>query len=76
MVSTICSSRAFVNGVLRNVARNKAAITFPDREKDLAVALSVIYSMPEHLVRLLLTQYGEEDTEATPIILADMYFTK
>ena len=56
--------KGFVNGVLRNVARNKDSIVFPDREKDLVMALSVLYSMPQHLVELLLSQYGEKDTEA------------
>ena len=55
--------KGFVNGVLRNIARNKDLISYPDKEKDLATALSVMYSMPEHLVSLLLSQYGEEDTE-------------
>ena len=56
--------KGFVNGVLRNIARNKDSISYPDKKKDLATALSVMYSMPEHLVNLLLAQYGEEDTEA------------
>lgn len=56
--------KGFVNGVLRNIARNKDSIAFPDREKNLVKALSVLYSMPEHLVELLLAQYGEADTEA------------
>lgn len=55
--------KGFVNGVLRNIARNKDKITFPEREKDLVKALSVLYSMPEHLVELMLSQYGESETE-------------
>lgn len=55
--------KGFVNGVLRNVARDKDGIVFPDREKDLPAALSVIYSVPEEIVKLLLSQYGEIDTE-------------
>ena len=55
--------KAFVNGVLRNVARNKETISFPDREMDLGKALSVLYSMPEHLVELLLSQYGDKKAE-------------
>ena len=55
--------KAFVNGVLRNVARNKETISFPDREMDLGKALSVLYSMPEHLVELLLSQYGYKKAE-------------
>jgi len=56
--------KGFVNGVLRNVARNKDAIVFPDREKDLVKALSVTYSMPQNLVGLFLSQYGKDDAEA------------
>lgn len=55
--------KAFVNGVLRNVVRNKGAVTFPDKEADLKKYLSVTYSMPETIVALLITQYGAEDTE-------------
>ena len=55
--------KGFVNGVLRNIARNKDSIVFPDREKDLCAALSVLYSMPEDIVKLLFSQYGEADTE-------------
>ncbi len=56
--------RGFVNGVLRNVARNKDTIEYPDRQKELKKSLSVMYSMPEVLVSLLLSQYGEVDAEA------------
>ena len=56
--------KGFVNGVLRNVSRNKVQIIFPDREKDLVRYLSVIYSIPVFIVELLLSQYGEADAEA------------
>lgn len=55
--------KGFVNGVLRNIARNKEVIVYPDRQKNLKRALSVIYSMPEELVALLVSQYGETDAE-------------
>ena len=55
--------RGFVNGVLRNIARGKETIAYPDRDKDIKKALSVMYSMPEELVALLLSQYGEAKTE-------------
>lgn len=55
--------KGFVNGVLRNVIRNKEQITFPDREKDLVRYLSVVYSIPVFIVELLLSQYGEADAE-------------
>ena len=55
--------KAFVNGILRNVARNKDAIDFPDKKKDFVKYLSVTYSVPEYIARLLLSQYGEKGTE-------------
>ena len=50
----------FVNGVLRNIARNKEQICFPEEEKDLVKALSVKFSMPAWLVEKLLKEQGEE----------------
>lgn len=55
--------KGFVNGVLRNVSRGKDAITWPDRTKELFRALSIQYSMPESIVKLLLSQYGEQMAE-------------
>ena len=55
--------KGFVNGVLRNIARNKDRLTMPDRSENPQAFLSVCYSMPEFLVNLLLKQYGEEETE-------------
>lgn len=55
--------KGFVNGVLRTVSREKEKITWPDREKDAVTALSVLYSMPEHMVQLLIGQYGIDKTE-------------
>lgn len=54
----------FINGVLRNVARNKESIIYPDRTKDLVEYLSIEYSMPKELVKLFLDQYGEVVTES------------
>ena len=56
--------KGFVNGVLRNIARGKDSISFPDRKENLVTALSVIYSMPEEIVKLLVSQYGEKDAES------------
>lgn len=52
----------FVNGVLRNIARNKTKITYPDREKEKCRYFSVVYSMPEWLIRMWIDAYGEEKT--------------
>jgi 16S rRNA (cytosine967-C5)-methyltransferase len=53
----------FVNGVLRNIARNIENIPYPERDKDLLQYLSVEYSMPLWLVEQILAWYGEETTE-------------
>jgi 16S rRNA (cytosine967-C5)-methyltransferase len=55
--------KGFVNGVLRNIARGKDSVVFPNKDAELIKALSIQYSMPESLVKLLLSQYGNEQTE-------------
>lgn len=55
--------KGFVNGVLRNIARNPDAVAYPDREADLLSYFSVRYSMPEWIVGLFLEEQGEETTE-------------
>ncbi len=57
------SLKGFVNGVLRNIARNKEKIVYPDKEKDWLRGVSVRYSMPEFLVKLWEKDYGREQTE-------------
>ncbi len=57
------SLKGFVNGVLRNIARNKDAIDYPDAEKDPVLHDSVIYSMPRELV-LHFRKYYPEQAEA------------
>ena len=52
----------FVNGVLRNIARNSGSIRYPDEEKEPVLALSVRYSMPEWIVRQWINDYGMEQT--------------
>lgn len=49
------SLKGFVNGVLRNIARNKDNLTY--------TSLSVKYSMPEWIVDLWTEQLGAERTE-------------
>jgi len=53
--------KGFVNGVLRNIARNKDGIVY--------TSLSVKYSMPEWIVGLWTAQLGAETTET---VLADL----
>ncbi len=53
----------FVNGVLRNVVRQKNELTFPTKEENLPLFLSVTYSMPLWIVEQMISWYGEELTE-------------
>lgn len=55
--------KGYMNGVLRNVCRNKAAIIFPKKEDGLESYLSVKYSIPEELVKFLLNDYSAEQLE-------------
>lgn len=50
--------KGFVNGVLRNIARNKHALPMPDEAKEPMAALSVKYAMPEWLVCFFCEKYG------------------
>ncbi len=51
-----------VNGVLRNVIRQKADLVVPDSLEP-AVRIAIRHSHPEWLVRRWIAQYGEELTE-------------
>jgi 16S rRNA (cytosine967-C5)-methyltransferase len=53
----------FVNGVLRNLSRQKEHICLPDKEKDPEYYLVVKYSMPAWIVKKFMETYGLEDTE-------------
>ncbi|MBQ1802145.1 MAG: 16S rRNA (cytosine(967)-C(5))-methyltransferase RsmB [Lachnobacterium sp.] len=53
----------FVNGVLRNIARNKDEIKYPDENKEPVKYLSVCYSMPEWIVKEWIDAYGREKTK-------------
>lgn len=55
--------KGFVNGVLRNISRNKEIIVYPDKNKSLSDYLSVTYSMPVWIVKMWISLYGEEVTE-------------
>lgn len=54
----------FVNGVLRNIARNKEKLPYPDRNENEKKYLSVRYSMPEWLIEKWISSYGKEKTWA------------
>lgn len=53
--------KGFVNGVLRNLSRQKDAIAMPDAEKEPVKALSVQYSIPEWLVEKIIKDHGTEN---------------
>jgi len=53
----------FVNGVLRNIVRNKENIVYPGKDEDLMLYYSVHFSTPIWLVEKMIEWYGEEDTE-------------
>lgn len=54
----------FVNGVLRNIARNKENIALPDKNKDLIKYLEIKYSTPRTVVEYLIKDYGNHEAEA------------
>lgn len=55
--------RAFVNGVLRTVEREKKSLPLPQRYKNLARYLSVRYSFPVWIVKHFIGELGEAETE-------------
>lgn len=57
------SLQGYVNGVLRNVSRQKQAILYPDGHKEPIAYLSVAYSMPEWLVEHFLRLYNRDTVE-------------
>lgn len=57
------SLKGFVNGVTRNIVRNKETIPYPKKGENLLLYLTVTYSMPEWIVSMWLSAYGEEKTE-------------
>lgn len=56
--------KGFVNGVLRNIARKKEQIAYPDERKQPQEAVSVQYSLPLWLVEQWETEYGMDKTKA------------
>ena len=53
----------FVNGVLRNIARNKTKIELPDKNTEYIRYLEVKYSTPKEIVEHFIAEYGEKKTE-------------
>ena len=54
------SLSGFVNGILRNVARNIDNISYPNKEKEPVKYLSVNYSCPEWIIEYWLKSYDFE----------------
>lgn len=54
---------SFVNGVLRNLCRQKEGLSLPDRNSDPILYLSVCHSYPAWLVRKWVADWGAEWTE-------------
>lgn len=55
--------QGFVNGVLRNISRNKDSIAYPVETDDPVRAYSIRYSMPEWLVSQFFEEQGRERTK-------------
>ena len=55
--------KGFINGILRNIAKNREEFPLPDREKEAVSYLSVRYSMPEWIISLWQEEYGIRVTE-------------
>ncbi|WP_161820888.1 16S rRNA (cytosine(967)-C(5))-methyltransferase RsmB [Sporotomaculum syntrophicum] len=54
----------FVNGVLRNLARGKERLSYPDPGDDPVRYIALRYSHPDWLVRRWLKDFGYSETEA------------
>lgn len=53
----------FVNGVLRNISRNKDSIEYPKEEKEPEKYLSIRFSIPEWIVEMWVKDYGYQTTK-------------
>ena len=56
--------KGFVNGVLRNISRNKDNIKYPDKANEHRKYISVMYSVPEEVIDILEEDYSPEDVES------------
>jgi 16S rRNA (cytosine967-C5)-methyltransferase len=57
------SLKGFVNGILRNIARQKENLPYPDAWQEPLRYLSIRYSMPEWLIEKWQGEYGAATTE-------------
>ncbi len=65
----------FVNGVLRNLSRQKEEISWPKREENEVKYLSILHSVPEWLVERLIQAYGAEMAESICSHRTEQHFT-
>ncbi len=56
--------RGFVNGVLRNIARDMNALQYPDRKLEPAAYLEITYSVPAWMTSHWIEVYGLERAES------------
>ena len=56
--------RGFVNGVLRNIAREVSHLQYPDEKLEPVRSLEVTYSVPAWMVEQWMKDYGYEKTKA------------
>jgi 16S rRNA (cytosine967-C5)-methyltransferase len=54
--------KGFVNGVLRQIVRQKDKLVYPDLDTDFEEALHIRYSMPKWILKLWCKEYGRETT--------------
>lgn len=62
-------SSGFINGILRSITRAEVKYTLPD-SRDTVQYLSVMYSVPEQLIRLWISSYGRENAEKLALSLS------
>ena len=56
--------KGFVNGVLRNISRNKDKIEYPSKDENNGIDyLNALYSMPKWLCEMWVSTYGFDKTE-------------
>jgi len=55
--------KGFVNGVLRNIARQKDSISYPLKKDNPTLYYSIHYSMPEWIIEKWLREYREDVVE-------------
>ena len=55
--------KAYVNGTLRNISRNKNNISYPNEDTDPVSYMSVMYSCPEWIVKKLIDDHGTDTAD-------------